>query len=69
MDEEKRALYDKYGKEGIEEGGGGGGSAEDDLAIKGQATFQAPVGAIDNRSAPGIFIKDRAELPFRMVRR
>ena len=32
MDEEKRALYDKYGKEGIEEGGGGGGSAEDVFA-------------------------------------
>jgi DnaJ homolog subfamily A member 2 len=29
MDEEKRKVYDQYGKEGLEEGGGGGGSAED----------------------------------------
>lgn len=32
MDEEKRELYDKYGKEGLEEGGGGGGNAEDVFA-------------------------------------
>lgn len=32
MDEEKRALYDQYGKEGLEEGGGGGGGAEDILS-------------------------------------
>lgn len=34
MDEEKRAIYDKYGKEGLEEGagGGGGGDAHDVFA-------------------------------------
>ena len=32
MDKEKRELYDKYGKEGLEEGGGGGSSAEDVFA-------------------------------------
>jgi DnaJ homolog subfamily A member 2 len=31
MDSEKRALYDKYGKEGLEEGGGGGGGGGDDI--------------------------------------
>lgn len=30
-DTEKRATYDKYGLEGLEEGGGGGGSGPDDL--------------------------------------
>ena len=29
MDPEKRALYDKYGMEGLENGGGGGSSADD----------------------------------------
>jgi len=28
-DPEKRSIYDKYGKEGLEEGGGGGSSADD----------------------------------------
>ena len=32
MDKEKRAMYDQYGKEGLEEGGGGGGGAEDILS-------------------------------------
>jgi DnaJ family protein A protein 2 len=31
MDEEKRQIYDKYGKEGLEEGGGGGGSSAEDV--------------------------------------
>ena len=30
-DEEKRAKYDQYGLEGLEEGGGGGGGGQDDL--------------------------------------
>jgi DnaJ homolog subfamily A member 2 len=30
-DEEKRAKYDKYGLEGLEEGGGGGGGGHEDL--------------------------------------
>lgn len=30
-DEEKRELYDKYGKEGVEQGGGGGGGGAEDI--------------------------------------
>ena len=30
-DPEKKQIYDKYGKEGLEEGGGGGGGSAEDM--------------------------------------